>query len=107
MTAPVRGFPQTVSRPSIFICGGDPVKGVIRKIGSRSPILTYPLAIDVQLEIFGFVTENGDSYAIVRSNGQMRKLLVRFNGNDEPYVSTSARGIRTRVYLSDCRRVMQ
>lgn len=83
------------------------MKGVIRKIGNRMPILTYPIAKDEQLEIFGFITENGDSYAIVRSNNQWRNLLVRYNGHDEPYISTNAGGKRIRVYLSDCRRCLQ
>lgn len=69
----------------------------------------YPVTKDEGLEILGYVHENGDTYALIRLSerqGFAKKLLVRYNGHDEPYINTAIRGHRCRLYLSDCKKVI-
>ncbi len=69
----------------------------------------YLITQDESIEILGYVRENGDAYALVRMSKRRefaKKLLIRYNGHNEPYCSMSVNGRRERVYLSDCRRVV-
>lgn len=70
----------------------------------------YPITKEESLEILGYVRENGDTYALVRMSKRRefaKKLLVRYNGHEEPYINTSMCGHRCRLYLSDCKKVIQ
>ena len=74
-----------------------------RLVANRQPIAMYPMSRETKLEIFGYVTENGDQKAIYRMTDTKRvgKALIHRNGYDEPYIRVRDE----RVFLSDCRKI--
>lgn len=78
-----------------------------KRLANARAIAVYP---GTDLEILGYTTENGQSFAFIRrggNSGRICKVNVRYNGHCEPYCSLSINGHRQHVYLNDCRRCVQ
>ena len=78
-----------------------------KRLANARVVATYP---GTNLEILGYHTENGQSFAFIRrsgTSGRISKVQVRYNGHCEPYCSLSINGHRQHVYLNDCRRCLK
>ena len=78
------------------------------KTKSMAAIATYRVNPGYKLEILGYYQENCESYALVRTAGKKttRRLLIKWNGHGEAYVSPTVAGRKERVYLCDCKKIV-